>query len=311
VATGGERMVRIRTLSRLVVGLAVIGLAVPAIAQRDSMVVTPAWLAAHLDDPDVVIWQVGDQPSYDAGHIPGARIVTLQQITTPASGEPPLTLEMSSASVLRAQLAALGVSDGSHVVVYYTKESLSGATRAVFTLMYAGVDRVSLLDGGANAWTKAGQQLTTVVPPAKPGTMGDVTVKPLVVDAAFVQSHLKAPGYAVVDARDAAFYEGTSIGGPTDHRVAGHIAGAHSVPFNQTVDAEMHLKSPAELEALFSKAGVKPGDTVVAYCHIGQQATATLFAARSLGHPVLLYDGSFEDWARRGLLIENPSKRDR
>jgi thiosulfate/3-mercaptopyruvate sulfurtransferase len=42
---------------------------------------------------------------------------------------------------------------------------------------------------------------------------------------------------------------------------------------------------------------VKPGDTVVGYCHIGQQATGMLFAARSLGHKVLLYDGSFEDWS--------------
>ncbi len=304
-------MVRIRTLTRSAVALAVMGLAAPAIAQRDSMVVTPAWLAAHLNDANIVVWQVGDQAAYDAGHIPGARFVSLQQITTPASGEPALTLEMSSASVLRTQLASLGVSDGSHVIVYYPKDSLSGATRAVFTLQYAGIEHVSLLDGGANAWTNAGQAMTTVVPAAKAGTLSAVTVKPLVVDAAFVQSHLKAPGYTVVDARDAAFYEGTSTGGPADHRVAGHIAGAHSVPFNQTVDAEMHLKSAAELEALFSRAGVKPGDTVVAYCHIGQQATATLFAARSLGHPVLLYDGSFEDWARRGLPIENPSKRDR
>ena len=40
------------------------------------------------------------------------------------------------------------------------------------------------------------------------------------------------------------------------------------------------------IEALFRKAGVKPGDTVVAYCHVGQQATAVIFAARLLGHPV-------------------------
>ena len=41
----------------------------------------------------------------------------------------------------------------------------------------------------------------------------------------------------------------------------------------------------------------KQGETVVAYCHIGQQATAVIFGARLLGHLVLLYDGSFQDWA--------------
>jgi len=38
---------------------------------------------------------------------------------------------------------------------------------------------------------------------------------------------------------------------------------------------------------------------LITYCHIGQQATATLFAARSLGYDVALYDGSFEDWSKR------------
>ena len=51
------------------------------------------------------------------------------------------------------------------------------------------------------------------------------------------------------------------------------------------------------VEALFRKAGVKAGDTVVAYCHVGQQATAVIFGARLLGNPVVLYDGAFQDWA--------------
>ena len=46
---------------------------------------------------------------------------------------------------------------------------------------------------------------------------------------------------------------------------------------------------------------------MIGYCHIGQQATAMLFAARTLGYRVVLYDGSFEDWSRRGLPIDNPA----
>src|SRR6185503_19961753 len=81
-----------------------------------------------------------------------------------------------------------------------------------------------------------------------------------------------------------------------NHRT-GHIAGALSVPFTTVWNDDITLRSNDELTALFSKAGVKPGDTVIGYCHIGLQATAMLFAARKLGHPVLLYDGSFEDWS--------------
>jgi rhodanese-related sulfurtransferase len=131
------------------------------------------------------------------------------------------------------------------------------------------------------------------------------------VDAEFVRSHVTAPGFAVVDARAASFYDGSQEGGPKDHRKAGHVAGAHNVPFSDVSTPDLKLKSPEELAAVFLNAGVQPGDTVVTYCHIGQQATATLFAALILGHPVLLYDGSFEDWARRDLPVDNPSGRNR
>jgi thiosulfate/3-mercaptopyruvate sulfurtransferase len=55
---------------------------------------------------------------------------------------------------------------------------------------------------------------------------------------------------------------------------------------------------------MFAEAGIAPGETVVAYCHIGQQATAVLFAARLAGHPVKLYDGSFTEWEDLKLPIE-------
>jgi thiosulfate/3-mercaptopyruvate sulfurtransferase len=93
------------------------------------------------------------------------------------------------------------------------------------------------------------------------------------------------------------------------HRT-GHIAGAKSIPYTAITDEKLRFKSPAELAAIFAKAGVKPGDTIVGYCHIGQQATGMLLAAKSLGHKVLLYDGSFEDWsARSGYPVETVASK--
>jgi thiosulfate/3-mercaptopyruvate sulfurtransferase len=122
-----------------------------------------------------------------------------------------------------------------------------------------------------------------------------------------VLSSLGKPGSAVVDARDAAFYAGTQTGRSHDqqHRT-GHITGAHSVPFDSVFDDQNQLRSDDDLRARFTRAGVVPGDTVIGYCHIGQQATAMLFAARTLGHNVVLYDGSFEDWNARNLPLDVP-----
>jgi thiosulfate/3-mercaptopyruvate sulfurtransferase len=57
------------------------------------------------------------------------------------------------------------------------------------------------------------------------------------------------------------------------------------------------LKDAATLRAMFDAAGVKPGQEVVTYCHIGLQGSLLYAAARQLGHPARLYDGSFQDWS--------------
>jgi thiosulfate/3-mercaptopyruvate sulfurtransferase len=274
---------------------------------RDGLVVSTAWLAQHAGDSDLVLLHVGDKSEYDASHIPGARFVATRDISAAAAAPNNLTLEMPPPDVLRGQLESLGISDGSHVVVYYGKDWLSPTTRVIFTMLYAGLEKVSLLDGGMGAWTKEGRTVTAAVPPPQTGHLSPLKLKPLIVDAEFVRTHATADGFAVVDARDKAFYDGTQEGGPRDRRVSGHIPGARSVPFGEMTTDDMKLKSVAELSALFEHAGIRPGDTVITYCHIGQQATATLFGALTLGHPVLLYDGSFEDWARRQLPVENPA----
>jgi thiosulfate/3-mercaptopyruvate sulfurtransferase len=81
-----------------------------------------------------------------------------------------------------------------------------------------------------------------------------------------------------------------------------------NAPYDSFASEDGTLKSTDEIAAVFSKAGVKPGDTLVVYCHIGQQATATIFAARTAGYKAVLYDGSFEDWNAKSLPLDVPKK---
>jgi thiosulfate/3-mercaptopyruvate sulfurtransferase len=262
------------------------------------LLVTADWLAGQVDDPDLVLLHVGDKDAYPGKHIAGARLVTLGDLSASHEGDKSLMLEMPAADDLRARLEALGISDASRVVVYSGEDGVASATRVIFTLDYAGLGgQASLLDGGLGAWTRAGRPTTDrVPPPPKRGTLAPLAVRPIVVDAEAVRASVGKRGVAVVDARSREFYEGTKLGGmPERKHPAGHIAGALSVPFDSLT--EEGWRSPEQLRAIFEKAGVKPGDTVIGYCHVGQQATAMLFAARSLGHPVRLYDGSFEDWS--------------
>lgn len=278
---------------------------------RDALLATPGWLAQHLSDANLVLLHVGEKAEYEARHIPGARYVSLADISVSDKTGAGLTLEMPAAEDLRQRLAALGIADGSRVVVYPGKDWVSPTTRVIFTLDYAGLgDGAMLLDGGMDAWVAAGHPVVSTVPPPRAGKLSPLKTRPIVVDASRVREALSKPGVVVIDARSAVFFDGVDTGGSQNRQhLTGHIAGARSLPFTDVFDESNKLRSPEELTALFAKAGVKPGDTVIGSCHIGQQATAVLFAARTLGHPVLLYDGSFEDWSRRGFPVENPSKK--
>jgi thiosulfate/3-mercaptopyruvate sulfurtransferase len=316
-----ERLQEADAMTRVLAACALAGaLALPSPARaqlatgptRAALVVDPAWLAQHLHDPDLLLLQVGTKETYDKEHIPGARFGDWMQLHTMDTSPGALTLEMPSASDLHAALESFGISDGSHVVVYASDEYWSPSTRVVLTLDYAGLKNVSYLDGGLKGWTDAGNPVSKEAPLPKKGTLAPLTLRPVIVDAAFVQAHEHALGFAIVDARNTEFYDGSKGGGQRGQsKKFGHIPGALSAPFDSFASGDGHLKSNAEIAAIFDRAGVKPGDTVIGYCHIGQQATAMLFAARTVGHNVLLYDGSFEDWNNRNLPLEVPAKKDK
>ncbi len=276
----------------------------PAASPRDSLLVSTSWLGDHLSDPNLVLLHIGDKAEYDVTHIRGARFVTLADVSVSdrehkGNG---LSLEMPANEDLRLRLMNLGISDTSRIVVYFGKDSVTSTTRVMFTLDYAGLgDHASMLDGGMPAWIRDRHEVTNVVTPNRMGTLAPLKTKATVVNAEYVLAHLNTPHVAIVDGRSPAFYSGAQTGGSTEYpQKTGHIAGAKNVPYTEITDATSAVKSQDALAALFADAGVKPGDTIIGYCHIGQQATAILFAARSLGYSVLLYDGSFEDWSTHG-----------
>jgi thiosulfate/3-mercaptopyruvate sulfurtransferase len=303
-------MVRSRSLlAAIVVG----GMAIPLRVHADAparkpqpMVVDVAWLAKHYTDRDVVLLHVGDPKEYDKEHLPGARYIQLQDISTPhdMNDKTSLNLEFPSPEALRATFAKLGVSDDSHVIVYYGNDWISPTTRVIHTLNYIGLgDRVSLLDGGMPAWKRGTQPVTDAQSPAR---VGKISAKPTVdvtVSGAFVRENLSKPGIRIVDARAKSFYDGI---GKTAK--PGHIPGAVSLSFEETTDDRGMLYDRATLEKKFAAAGIAPGDTLVIYCHVGQQGTAIVFAARLLGRNVKLYDGSFQDWAAHDdYPVDNPA----
>ena len=275
-------------------------------AAAESILVSTTWLSERMQRPGLVIFEVGSKQDYDAGHIPGAQFITMRDIAAPRV-EGQLALELPNPSVLDSVLEARGVSDDSHVVLYFGKDWVSPTTRVFLTLEWIGLrGRVSILDGGLPAWRAENRPVTTEIPTVARGHFTPRVRDDVIVDATYVHQHLRDAKVAIIDARDAGFYTDS-----LDNEMprGGHIAGAKSIPFGTVVLEDNHLKSLAELRSIFAAAGAEPGDTVISYCHIGQQGTLVFFAARLLGYNVRLYDGSFEDWSKRSELPVEGARR--
>ncbi|SPE34425.1 putative 3-mercaptopyruvate sulfurtransferase [Candidatus Sulfopaludibacter sp. SbA6] len=287
-------------------GFLVLTVAAPLVlsaAPNPSILVTGDGLASHLKDESLVILHVGSQKDYDAGHIPGAHLVTLGDISiTDQSG---LRLELPPVNELEAAFGRLGVSDGARIVVYAGTESVQSATRVWFTLDYLGLgDRAALLDGGLALWRAEGRPLSTGAASVQGARFTAHPAPQLVVSAEWVRAHLDDRNVQLLDARLPEFYSGANAGGMPR---AGHIPGARNVPFTSVLAENGRLKPPQSLQAiLISSGGQEPGLTV-SYCHIGQQATVLYFAARYLGLNARLYDGSFQDWSRHSELAVEPA----
>jgi thiosulfate/3-mercaptopyruvate sulfurtransferase len=295
---------RTRLCGSLLLGLHVVALAAaeppragaPAPAPtRATMLVTPEQLSRQLKDPRLVLLQIGTQQEYDQAHLPGARYIDLNMIEKKGDS---LALQLPDPATLDSVFGSLGVGPTSKIVLYFSKDWVSPTTRVWFTLDYMGLGRqTAILDGGLPAWRAANLPVTAdAPPPVVPGHLASKPHSEVVAQANWINSRLKDPKLAVIDARAPAFYRGLESGG---FPRPGHVAGAKNLFFQTVTGEDLRFRPDSALRRLFTEAGYATGKDLVAYCHIGQQATAVYFAARLLGLPVRLYDGSFQEWSAR------------
>lgn len=267
---------------------------------RSSMIVTTDWLADHLRDPKVVVLHIARERSdYDAGHIPGARFVSIGDIAVTRKGVPN---ELPPVANLKKVFESAGVGDDSRVILYGEHQGLYAA-RGYFTLDYLGHgDRAALLDGGIEKWRTEERPVTTDIPEVKPATFTPrVNPKVLVsMDEVRRMSTAASAGKSnavLIDARPADEYSGEKSGEAVPR--AGHIPGAKSLFWMQNVESKDNpeLKPPPELRPMWKAAGATPGKRVVTYCRSGIQSSFAYFTAKFLGYDAAMYDGSFLEWS--------------
>ena len=271
------------------------------VPEMDTLV-SAGWLKEHLGDPDLVVLDAtvlverdesggfnskNGRAHFEAGHIPTAGFVDLMgAVSDPNS---PLQFGMPSPERFAAAMGELGVGDDSRVVLYDATGS-SWAARVWWMLRWIGFDNAALLDGGLNAWTAAGGELSTE-PVERAARTLSINLRPeLIADQEDVRAAIGNEAVSLVDSLPEVHYRGEW----TMYDRPGHIPGAVNVPVTSLFDEAGHFRPEEQLSELF---GGDRDERTITYCGGGIAASADAFVLTRLGFKdVAIYAASLEEW---------------
>lgn len=281
------------------------------------LLVTTAWLAEHLNDPNLRIvdtrWYLLDvlkgERDYLAGHIPNAiylsvdRDLSAPPLPDAKTGRHPLPSPEAFAETMeRAGISSAPGGLGATHVIVYDDSGGANAARMWWLLHYFGHDNVSLLDGGLNQWLAEGRALSTQAPDFPRAEFHARANPNLVVTKQEMIARTRDVRTLILDARAPERYRGETE--PVDAR-AGHIPGAKNAPLGGNLRSaqDFRFQDAQTLRTRFEALGANGADEIVAYCGSGINAAAEIFALQLAGYDhALLYAASFSEWSRDSAL---------
>jgi len=279
-----------------------------------SRLVTPAWVAAHLGEPGLVIVESNEDPLlYDVGHVPGA-----VRIDWHTELQDPVARDYVDGAGFAALMDAKGIARGDTIVLYGDKANW-WAAYALWVFSLFGHEDLRIMDGGRDAWDAEGRGWTREKPSITPPSAGegypvvertDARIRAFRSD---VEAHMDVGGQ-MIDVRSPQEFTGERTHMPDYPQEGamrgGHIPGARSVPWGRAVDPDTGRFLPvAELRALYEDGeGMDPSQPTVAYCRIGERSSHSWFVLTHLlgFDDVRNYDGSWTEW---GNLVRAPIEK--
>lgn len=280
--------------------------------------VTTDWLAAHLDDPNLrvfdcttyLIYETGTgrpyrvengRAEYAKGHIPGSALIDLQAEFSDNASQYRFT--MPAPDDLARMAAAKGIGEGTRVVLY-ARKSTQWATRVWWMLRAIGFDNAAILDGGFDKWASEGKPLTTAELRYPPGKL---TAKPrpgLFVGRDEMQAAIGDKAACTINALAPDLHSGENprYGRP------GRIPGSVNVPATALQTKSLEILPPDQVAKAFENVGADKAKRVLVYCGGGIAATLDAFLLHQLGYQdIAVYDNSMSEWAKDASL---PIERD-
>jgi len=300
-----------RLAARAALGLALVlgALTAPSFGADEGAKVPPLvgveWLKTHLRDDNLVVLDIrsaidgGGFNAYKAGHIPGSVHSDYDKAGWRVTrGNVPFMVP--TVPELEKLIGELGIDEDTRVVIVPAGVSVldfGAAARVYWTLKYAGVARVSILDGGVAAWKAAGLPLEDGVNRPSPRIFTARVDNSILAVADDVEAIEKSGGAKLVDARPASFFAGKEKAPAA--KAYGHIPGAVNIDSSAFYDsATNRLKPRAELAKIAHDVA---SGAVVSYCNTGHWASTDWFVLHEIlgNKSARLYAGSMVDWTSK------------
>ena len=255
------------------------------------LIVEPDELEPRLERHDLLIVDLGDQPTHAICHVPGAIHLEYRRIV---AVEPPVMGLLPDDRQLGDVLTSIGVTPEIHVVAY-DGQGNAQACRLLWTLDVIGHRNFSLLNGGLQAWLDEGYETEDGLGQPRPGAYEVERHSDAVADKAYVLAHMEDSGVVLLDTRSPAEFSGI------DRRAArgGHIPGAVNMDWTLAMDeaGAPRLKPEDELREMLEELGVTPDKEVITYCQTHRRSAHTYVTLKALGYPrIKSYPGSWSEW---------------
>ena len=271
------------------------------------VLVDTQWVQDHLQDDSIRIVEVDENSAlYAEAHIPGAIGFDWKRDL-----QDQVKRDFLDAESFGRLLGEHGISND-HTIVLYGDRNNWFAAYTYWYLKYYGHDKVKLMNGPREKWLAENRPTSTDVPSYEPTTFqakpGDDSIRAKrdeVFSALDTDTRL-------VDVRSPQEFSGELIAMPGYEQEGaqrgGHIPGAASIPWAQSVQEDGTFKSADDLAELYGSKGVTDTDSIIAYCRIGERSAHTWFVLHELlgKDNVKNYDGSWTEW---GNLVNVPVEK--
>lgn len=265
------------------------------------ILVSTDWLAENMGASDLRIVdasyflpEMGRDAAaeYEEQHIPGAVFLNLKELADMTS---PLPNTVPPAEKFASRMQALGLGDGSRIVLY-DNSPLRTAARGWWLFEIMGAPNIAILDGGLGKWLAEKREVESGKTQLRHRHFTVWRDDKAIASKAQVLDNISSKAAQLVDARTMSRFtaEEPEV---RPGMASGHIPGSVCLPYSKLFNADGTWKRGHELKGLFHEAGVNLDKPLITSCGSGVTAACVLFGARLLGKKdVTLYDGSWSCW---------------